>query len=155
MAFQARRDEEAGIRKNLIVLAGLLVVCALVFSVIKIAHKPAEPGGTPLGSRTERITRIDFIRPVEGNLFFLKESGKWKVRASPDRSFPCEESAMKDFLYALGNMKLTDMVSEDAADWEKFDIQESKGALVNLYYEDRDKPAVSFTLGKRLGYGPD
>lgn len=142
-------------KKNILYLAGVLVVCALIFSSIKFILWLSKPKEMVIKIEPDRLMKISMLRSVEGNLNFIRAPEKWKVYISTEKIYPADDVIMRSLIDALTGFKLTDIISEDKDSWSKFQLDDNSGVTIKYYYEDKDKPAGLFVIGKKLGYSPD
>ncbi len=128
-------------RKNIIILSGVLVFCALLLGVIKLVQQIKKPIRPIIKIESEKISEFS-ITSNKGTCKFKKEFNVWRVN-----DFKADKKLIDQLFDKIKNIQLTDIISESKDRWDEFEVTESSGVKLEL-------PGVSFFIGK-IGYSWD
>jgi hypothetical protein len=138
-------------KKSLIRLSIILIICIVIFGLIKLVHILKKPKLESLQIDKTKITKVELIRPKEGNVTFVKEFDKWKlVVSSADKTYTYsgDTKLVGEVIDKISNIKLSDIISEDKNRFGEFYVDTSSGITIKVYLEQQNKPSKSFIIGK-------
>lgn len=133
-------------RKNALLLVSLLVLVALAVFV-KFVARPAAPSKNPFKDvEIAKVNRI-VIKNILGSIDLQKTDDRWYAVA-PFRDM-ADSRALEEVLAALEKFRLGTMVSENAAKYAEFGLDEANATRVQVYVDA--KPVLDVYIGNNAG----
>jgi len=135
------------IRRNLLVLAGLLVVLLAVFLLHRSGERKRLSAANIHDFFWADSTLIDSIALKYGTWTHLyRRDGRWQMVVDSTLTYPAVGADVAGMIRTTNEMVLTDLISANPAKQEKFNVDTVRGTVIQFFGGGR--PLADFLLGR-------